>query len=678
MRSTCGVFGQRFMVFMLFTICSCGNAMEAEPAFSDLEQLSLDELMTVVVTSASKKAEPLANATTAIYVITQEDIRRSGAASIPEALRLAPGLHVARIDGNKWAITARGFNGIYANKLLVLIDGRSVYNHTFSGVYWSLQEVIMDDIDRIEVIRGPGATMWGANAVNGVINIITKSAQQTQGGLLSLGSGTEHPGFGSIRYGFQWGEKSWARIYSQGYVSASGHDPAGHGVGDDADYLKQGFRWDWQPTKTDRLTLQGDYYQSDAGQAVFIPALNPFPGFYREEDTQTNGGNILGRWEKDIDDNQSLSLQLYYERYHRFGNSLIDITVDTVDIDFQHRLQLADRHDLIWGLGTRIIHDRYEDRELVSLVRHSDNLYNYSGFIQDDVTVVEKLFHVIVGVKIERDHYTDFEPQPSLRLLLTPTEKQTIWAAVSRAVRTPSRVEDDGRINFSYRPSSPLPRLITLNGNSDMAAETLIAWELGYRVQPRPKLSFDLTGFYHDYDHLRSLDLDPSMAFAEPRPPGQPSHIVLPFMVHNRMQGETYGGEAAVECKLLNRWSIKTSYSLAWTQLHAPKTSTDPQALNDEKNYPRQQLSLLSSLDLTAKIILNSWIRYVDGLPALGISDYLSLDLGLEWKPLPSLSVALVGQNLLDPGRPEYTSNFISYINTEVERGFYGKLTWRF
>lgn len=620
--------------------------------------------MDIDITSVSKYPEKLSEAAGAIAVLTQQDIARSGVTNLPEALRLVPGLDVARVDAHTWAISSRGFNDIFANKLLVMIDGRTIYTPLFSGVFWEVQDTMLEDIDRIEVIRGPGATLWGANAVNGVINIITKSARETQGLLISAGGGTDDFGFTNVRYGAKLSDNAFVRVYAKysNYGdSVFANDTAAH---DAWDAFRGGFRFDWEPTKENALTFQGDIYSGRQDEKYAVPTTTfPFASELTSTD-KVSGGNLLGRWSYNFSADSQLTVQAYYDRTVR-ETPIFSEDRDTGDFDVQHRFALGDRQEWIWGLGFRATHDDIQNSLNVTHLPASRTLALYSAFLQDEITLVPERLRVTLGSKFEHNDFTGFEIQPSGRLSWTPGHSQTFWAAVSRAVRTPSRAESDIRLNPA--PPVPIPPgFITIVGNPNMLSEELLAYEVGYRVQPIDQLKFDLTAFYNDYSHLRSL---------EPLVPGP----VSPSLVENNLFGESYGAEISVTAQVTKRWRLQGSYSYLNIQLHRERNSSDSATeRSTEGSSPRNQFFIRSLVDLGWNIQFDSTLRYVDTLPGPKIPSYLALDVRLAWSPRKDLELAIVGQNLLDDRHPEFAPTFIGTQQTEVERSVYGTVVWHF
>jgi len=637
----------------------------ARIAGRDLTSLSIEELMRVEVTSVSKKEEKLSEAPSAVYVITQEDIRRSGLKQLPEVLRLAPGLQVARIDANKWAISARGFNGRFANKLLVLIDGRSVYTPLFSGVYWDVQDVMLEDVERIEVIRGPGATMWGANAVNGVVNIITKKPRDTQGGLVTAGGGSEDLGFGAARYGGKLGDSAHYRAY----VKYQNHDDFVDASGDDASdewsQVRGGFRLDWDLSPNDVVTAQGDVYGGQMGsRSTVVTFAAPAGGTFNDE-VDVYGGNILGRWTHVISEASNTVLQLYYDRADR-NDPLLAQRHDVFDVDFQHRFRPWARHDILWGFGYRAVLDRLDDGPSVSMDPHSRDAHLVSGFLQDEIALVRDRLRFILGSKIEYNDFTEFEYQPNGRLLWTPDERHTLWAAVSRAVRTPSRVEEDSLVLFS--PVPPLG-LAALKGDSDIKSEELLAFEIGGRVRPVDRLSLDLAGFYNVYENLREFELGTAS--------GAPPAVIFPLHFDNKMRGEAYGVEASANVKLLEWWMVSGGFTFIQIQIHDDSTTAADTERTTEGGSPHHQFHVRSNVTLPWNLEFDVLLWYVDHLPGFDIPSYVRLDARLGWRPTKSIEAAVGVQNVLDDRHPEFGREIFENPS-EAEHAVYGTITWRF
>lgn len=656
--------------------------------------MPLGELLTLETTLVSKKSQPISQSAAAVFVITAEDIRRSGVTSIPESLRMVPGLQVARIDGNKWAISARGFNGRFANKLLVMIDGRSVYTPLFSGVYWDVQDTVLEDVERIEVIRGPGSTLWGANAVNGVINIVTRSAADTQGGLLSAGLGSQDKGTLSLRHGGALEDLGHYRVYGKFFDRGGNRiEATGEAADDSWRAGRAGFRMDLQTREAGSVTLQGDYYDGDSGESSDVDLVVP-PYHVLEEHTQkVSGGNLLARWQRDVSEQTDFSLQGYYDRTRRDWR-YIDETRDTLDLDFQLRTQHLSGHDLLFGLGYRYSADdtRGTSLGLVDPASRRDHLY--SAFIQDDIELSPDTLTLTLGSKFEHNDYTGFEYQPNVRLLWNPDERQSLWVSASRAVSIPSRIYHDGEVagdqNAPGEDGNPLPvpMAVRLMGDRRVEAERLMAYELGYRVQPVDTLNLDFALYYNDYGKLISARLNapacqpggdafPLCLFLPPTP----SHVEQPVTADSVTSGHSYGFEMAADWRMHYQWRLQAAYTHQQMHLSTPEGST-PFYL--EGSNPRHQLSLRVSYDPRSDIDLDLWGRYVDELPEMlgssskRIDSYLELDLRIAWRPQRDLELSVTGRNLLDSRHAEYFSDLSDLPLIGIERSVFGKLEWRF
>ncbi|MDB6019021.1 MAG: TonB-dependent receptor [Pedosphaera sp.] len=622
------------------------------------KKMSLAELMSLDVTSVSRQAEPYGQAPAAIQVITQDEIRRSGASSIPEALRLADNLNVAQKNSHDWAISARGFNTDLANKLLVLIDGRTVYTPLFSGVFWNVQDYLLEDLDRIEVISGPGGTLWGANAVNGVINIISKNAKDTQGLYVEGGGGTVLQDFTGVRYGGTLASNVYFRVYGKYFDRGNEVFTNGMDANDSWRMGQGGFRIDAETSPQNNLTLQGDLYGSD----VNVPSGGQ---------GRASGGNLLGRWSHVISDESDMSLQLYYDRTHlydpisnQFGtaNYLTD-DLDTYDVDFQHHFVLGERNRVIWGAGYRFTHDVVGEAANLAFLPPVLNHNLFSGFVQDEIRLLEHV-SLTLGTKLEHNDYTGFEVEPNARLQWNLTTNQMLWGAVSRAVRTPSRVDRDIR-----EPNGPIA---VLAGMPSFVSETVIAYELGYRAQLSQKVSGSISAFYNDYDNIRSTSITPGGLFG-----------VLPLFFANNLQGETYGFELSADYQVLDGWRLHGGYDLLKEHIHVKSGQTDLNNGLNETADPQQQFSLRSSFDLPAHLELDTGLRWVDqlslnnnGSPSI-VPSYFELDARLAWHPTPRLEIAIVGQNLLHDHHQEYGTPNALPVQEEIQRSVYAKVSWR-
>jgi iron complex outermembrane receptor protein len=631
----------------------------------DLEQLSRADVvlpaMDMVVTSVSRQESTVGQSPTAIYVITPEMIRRSGANNIPDLLRMVPGVQVAQIDANKWAISIRGFNGRFSDKLLVQIDGRAVYSQFFSGVFWDVQDLPLQDIERIEVIRGPGATVWGANAVNGVINIITKQAKDTQGVLISGGTGNEERGFSTVRYGGQWGEDTYWRVYGKQFERDGEFTP--DDPFDDWRQARGGFRVDMTPSCSDFFTLQGDFYDGISGESD----LDSFPSapFMRDIvfDDHALGQNFLTRWTKVLDDDTDWSLQVYYDRAAR-RSERADMEQRTFDVDYQYRCAWRDIHNVICGAGYRQIDDHLFGTFNFSLDPPYKNTNLFTYFIQDQIELEEDRWYVTFGSKFEHNDFTGFEYQPTARLLFLPSDRETMWAAVSRAVRTPSRIDQYSVTNRSVSDQGPI--FTRFLGDRGFVSEELMAYEMGYRAQPIDEFSWDVAVFYNDYDKLTSISA-PGMGFVDPTIPG----FVVPIFLENGTTANSYGFELASAYQVHTAWEVSGSYSLLY--IDAMNESV-PGSLSGSS--PHNQLFVRSSWDLRRDLEFDLIGRYVDNLPALDVSKYVTMDARLAWRPRKNFEWAVVGRNLLDKNHSEFVDAVGGTIGTEVQTEVFTTVTW--
>ncbi len=665
-------YSKTIFLFLLGLVLASVPTQAAE---TDILELDLSSLMQIKITSAGRKTQNLSDVPAAVYVIRQEDLHSSGVTSIPEALRMVPGLQVARISSNKWAISSRGFNGTFSNKLLVQIDGRSVYSPSYSGVYWDVQNVMLEDVDRIEIIRGPGATLWGANAVNGIINIITKQSSDTQGVLLSLGAGDHEQGIASLRYGTQLGENSYGRLYISHHAQDAYQFTAdGTDSKDDWDMTYGGFRLDGDVGLNDSWTLQADVYRGENNQRVdsIWDPHSTIP-IQVQDSFHPKGANLLARWTHGTSEINSWSLQTYYDYFYR-GDIFLQQKYQTYDVDFQHRFQFTNWNDIIWGLGYRLVKDDFNNTFQATFEPENRTNTLLSAFVQDEICLLSKRLWFTLGSKLEKNDYTNIEVQPSARLLWKPKENQRLWVAVSRAVRTPSRVEDSGKITVSMfeLPSPPYPpgtiMPFTLIGNQEMDAEELLAYEAGYRYEVGSNLSIDITLFYNIYDELQTYQLTNSLQFV------------------NGMEGKTYGGEISAEWKPVPWLKTELSYSYIELQMDVDDTIDRYYETVVEESIPKHQVSVRSSVDLNQNVQLNLWGRYVDTLKiasaqahdlGMEVDSYVELDANIAWQPNKELELMLVGQNLLDSHHLEFIQEYFT-SPVEIERSVYVKLTWKF
>ena len=656
-----------------------GKMAATNAELSALSSMSIEQLMNVKV-SILGPSETVSRTPAAVSVVTQDDIKRSGARNIPEALRLVPGLDVAQIDSSEWAVSARGFNDQSANKLLVLEDGRSIYTPLFSGVFWDVQDTMMENIDHIEVVRGPGATVWGANAVNGVINIITKSAEDTQGWLVSGGGGTLERGFADVRYGGKIGDNAYYRVYGNYSDHAGAVLPDGTDAANSWQMARGGFRVDWDAAEQNSFTIQGGGY---AGwiREVIVGLYSPVPPFTESipDDWQVHGADVLGHWTHTFSDTSDLKVQAYYDYTSRKA-PIFDEERHTFDLSLQHEFALGGRNQVVWGLGYHVTTDTEQNNPIISFNPDTQTENLYSGFLQDEIALVKDRLSLTLGSKLEHNDYTGVEYEPGARLLWTPwadsslrsLSSQTFWASVSRAVRTPSRVEET--FMSTLATGGALPEISY--GTNGFESEKLMAYEIGYRVQPLEKLSFDLAAYYNDYDDLRSVEL---VAGPTPLTPTTPPTTAL----GNDLYGHTYGVEISATWKAADWWRLQPSYTYLHMDLHAHPAGLMPEytqkmVAQTEGSNPQNQFSIRSSMDLPHGVTFDTMLRYVDDLPYFPIASYFELDARLGWRINKHWELAIVGQNLLHDRHAEFNSTEVYTQATEIPRSVYGTITWQF
>lgn len=643
--------------------------------------LSIEELMNVKVTTVSRTPQKLSEVASAIFVITQDDIRRSGATSIPDALRMAPGVQVERVGTDKWAISIRGFNGLYANKLQVLMDGRSVYSPLFSGVLWEQQDTLMEDIERIEVIRGPAATSWGSNAVNGVINIITKKASDTQGTLFTAGGGSFEHGFVGARYGGMVNEETPFRVYAKGFTRGQTQSLAGEHANDQWHSARGGFRLDHN-RGIDQFTLQGDVFSNFDGSTLDNGARYLSVNPTGEMRGHNEGGNIRFRWDRTFSEHSSFMLQTYYDRIRSQLLPIGKFDAESFDVDMQYRFPLLDRHHLVWGANYRLYHNKVLDTNLLTFSPREQSNHLAGTFIRDDITLIPNRLLFTVGSRFEHNDFTGMEIQPNARLMWTPNTENSIWMAVSRAVRTPSRAENDSKIDITpFLPSAtglaslPFPITATLFGGNHYNSEKLIAYELGYRYQFSPQASVDIAGFVNDYSQLRDVTFGALSLIT-----GLPFQLFQPVMVNNQGSALTYGLETSVDLKPKENWRLQASYSFLNIDFASDNLlkNSNPTTGGAEKANPQHQLSVRSNYDFSERLQFNLWLRYTSRLALYDIPSYVTMDAKLAYRPAKNTELFVVGQNLFSQNHRELVSDFIPLTPVFIPRGVYAGVQWRF
>ncbi len=607
-------------LFAAAAVLQSAGAAHAQTV-DDLRQASIEDLATIDVSSVTKASQPLSAAPAAIYVITHDDIMRSGATSIPELLRLAPNLQVAQTSGGKYVVTARGFSGnvtaqSYSNKLLVLIDGRSVYTPLFSGVYWDMQDALLADIDRIEVISGPGATLWGANAVNGVINIITRKSDETQGGLLHVGGGNLER-MASLRFGGRLGPDVTWRAYAKGFYDTDTVTSTGGPAHDNWERPQGGFRLDWAPPAGGAFTLQGDAYQGSDAQAG-------------APDEAITGRNLMARWGGALKNGATLQVQGYYDYTSRATPGMGDFGLHIWDLDVQHGFALGGRNDIVSGAGLRLERYTINGTSGLHFLPPTRTLKLANLFVQDSVSVTDRV-KLILGFKLEDDPYSGLAPLPSIRATWKVSDKAMLWAAASRAIRSPTPFDRDVR-----EQAGPAQLL----GNPAFQSETLYAYEVGARMQPSARLSFSVSGFFNVYNDLRTIEPTPVTFF--------------PITWGNLMQGHTYGVEAWGDYEVAPWWRLTAAFNLLSERLKFKPGASGILGVAQAGDDPGRQASLKSSMNLGRKVTFDAQLRYVSPLPNPAVPAYVELNGRIGWNINDRVQVALAGSNLLHDHHQEF------------------------
>ena len=645
---------------------------------SDISEISLQELGNLQVSLVSKKKEKLTRAAAAIFVITNDDIRRSGVTSIAEALKLVPGMQVARIDANKWAVTSRGFNGRFSNKLLVLIDGRSVYINLFAGVFWDMQDIILEDVDRIEVIRGPGATLWGANAVNGIINIVTKHAAKTQGGFITAGAGTEEKMFGALRYGTTLGQNMYFRMFSKYTLRDDFIHLNGEKASDGWDIYQLGVRADWDRSPSHSMSLHAVAFHGTCSHTLETVLFQPPYSEIWDHKGDMGGWYALFNSQYIFKNASVLNFKCYGDYQERDEGTIIG-KFGSYDVELNYLFDIGHHNQIICGAEYRLLKDQFENTVYMIVNPPERNQHLFSTFLQDDILIKRNRLKLTIGSKFEHHYFTGFEYQPNIRFLWTPNQKHTIWTTVSRAVRTPATFEREDRSYYNAHIISfevlKLPILLRYQGNRDFRSETLLAYEAGYRYCPSPSCLIDATLFLNQYDHLFAGKTGSLIPVIET----ENEYLVMPLITDNQIYGNMYGAEIFVDKHLTSRWRIQTAYSIIKAQMNLQPGAVDSnQVENLEKDNPLHQFSLRSSLNLPWNIELDINYRYIDELADMGIPDYSTLDIRLGWRPRKSLEMSVVGHNLLYDSFMEFVPELNYTLHTKVQRGVYCKVKFNF
>ena len=670
------------LILVLGYPCGAQAPPGTEHPQADLTQVSIENLMNMEVTSVSKKEQKLSRTAAAIFVITQEDIRRSGATNIPDLLRMVPGMDVAQINGSTWAIGSRALNQQFANKLLVMVDGRSVYSPTLSGVFWDTLDLPLFDIERIEVIRGPGGTIWGANAVTGVISIFTKKAAETTGTVLETGGGNLLQGFGTAQYGGTVGKKTDFRVYTKYFNQNHLLDLNGQSGADGWHRLRNGFRVDTSASPKDSLTFEGDLSVGREGEFGFeLPSVTS-PGFVAvSEEINLANGSFESIWNHTYSGGSDSTLQFSYDQ-HRRGDPLNPELRNTYDLAFRHDFALGSRQDIVWGLGYRYSSDRIGGSLTVAMNPPNRSLQLFDAFLQDEIALVPERLFLTAGIKLEHNDYTGFEAMPSVRAAWSPSYRRMLWVALSEALRAPSRNDTNLVLNIGSFPGpGGTPVLLRLLGNPNSQDERLIAYEAGYRTMLSKRLSVDLAAYYNDWDKVQSTE--PSGSFFESTPP--PPHEVQTLMYENLIHGESHGIEITANWKVADWWSISPGFAFAHEHFHTNPQSADTQTVRFlQGNSPdymvrlRSHVALRRNLAWDASVYSDNALDNQGPLSDLTIPSYARLDTGLTWKLGERFSLSVVGQNLLKDHHVEFEDVNGSLQSGQIKRSAYAKLVWQF
>ena len=674
------LFGWKLLVLAAVAICAFPAWPQQAP--QDLGNSSIEDLMNMQVTSVSKKEQTLSRTAAAVFVITQEDIRRSGATNIPDLLRMVPGMDVAEINGSTWAVSARGFNGQFSNKLLVMIDGRIVYTPNFSGVYWDTMDFPLEDIDRIEVIRGPGGSIWGANAVNGVVSIFTKKAADTRGALLTGGGGNVQQEFGLAQYGGALGKSTDYRAYAKYFNQSDLPGLDGGGGADGWHMLRIGFRTDSKLSANDTLSVEGSLYTGREGElGLTLPAITS-PGLVAlPEQIDLDGGFLQASWNHNYANGSDSNLQVSDTRYRR-DDPLEPESRNTFYFDYKYHFGWGDRQDFVTGVGYSFTTDQIGSSLTVGFNPASKSLQTFNAFVQDEIAVVPDRFYLTLGTKLEHNDYTGFEPMPTARAAWLPAKHQMFWAAISRALRVPSRDDTNLFVNLgsTTEPDGTLV-LTRFLGNPQFQDERLLAYEAGYRNSLSDNLSVDLALYYNDYDNLQTIE--PSGSFFENSP--APPHEVETQTYQNLMHGETHGVELAANWRPTRRLTISPGYALEQLHMHAAATSLDTATpAFVEGAAPHQSGQLRAHFEIRKGLEWNTSAYFVDRLTHQSATNdqvipaYTRVDTGLTWKPTSVFSISVVGQNLQKDRHLEFEDSFGSMQSSQIKRGVYAKFTWQF
>jgi iron complex outermembrane receptor protein len=645
-----------------------GGGLNPDMKLDDLVQQDVVvPSMSQVVTTVDRQQSTVGHSPAAVFVITQEMIKRSGVRAIPEALRMAPGITVAKITSSSWAISARGFNGLFANKLLVQIDGRVVYTPTFGGVFWDIQDVVLEDVERIEVIRGPGTTAWGSNAVNGVINVITKNSAETQGAYVHSGGGNYEQDFNTVRYGGRLNEDTTYRVWGKQF-DRNRNWSGPEFVPDGWRQQRFGFHTDYKPNEEDAVSIIGDLYNGYDGQR--LDNTIPTPPYSAEQDDKihVSGGDIQFRWARNLDEDTGWQFQTYYMGRRRHQPAWAENRY-MWDVDFQYRWSPAEYHHLIAGANYRLNQDFERGGFSFELIPHDFLTQWASVFAQDEMTLVEDYMYFTLGCRLEYNTFGKFQPEPTARLLIQPTDRQSMWFAVSRAVRNPTRFDTGIQLRTSGQPPGIFAQF---DGNPTFRPETVVSYEMGYRASPVDSFSWDIAGYLNDYRALRG--------FSDPGPltPIGGGLFVIPVELENNVSAVTGGAELTATWQVREDWQLFGSYSLFEANASGPASSAFYIAQYNGSTahnniYVRSSWNFWNNwqFDMIGRYMDSVWIEDVAFTPK-----YIEMDLRLAWNPNDNLEIFLVGQNLLQGHHEEFQDFELGTVGTQVPRGVYSGISW--
>ena len=656
------------MLRILTLFCLAPLAYSQTSGANDLTQMNLEDLLNLQVTSVSKKQQSLSKAGAAVFVVTQEDIRRSGVRTVPDALRMVPGVQVAQVDRNRWAISIRGFLETFGNKVLVLIDGRTVYRSSISGVFWDEIDVPVENIDRIEVVRGPGGTVWGANAVNGVINILTKKASDTQGVLVTTASGSESLSESMVQFGGKAGRTGAYRLFGKYNAINNTRGPGSQNALDGSNRFSGGFRSDWNLSSQDTLTVQGEFGRFRTGQRIDVPSTNPLVATDSVSDRiEFTGENIVARWTHAFQNGSEASVQFFDDRYERLDTGLRD-SVNVADFDFQHHLSFKKRHDIVWGAAYRLVNSDSQPGPHLGFSPSEFTSNLFSTFIQDEFAVTPTISFTL-GSKFEHNTLSGFEYEPGAQLVWEKSKRQTFWLSAARAIRQPARSDVNIFGDFKNVPlGEGAYGVVRLTGGNNRNTEQLRSAQVGHRAQWSDRLSVDSVFYISSYRNLQSV---------EPLPPyftlqGGP-HLILPATFDSFGKATSYGIEMSASWRVSHRWKLSPEFSA----LHLNDISTSPNGMVaiDPRQTARYLLGARSSFNVTRRLEWDASFSTVAAI--VNTPSFTRVDSRLGWRLGEAAEVSVVGQNLLSARHFEFpTSGFVSHA--PVQRTVFGRVQWRF